>query len=134
MEYQEMLKKAISEMPQIVTEKQRFEIPKIQGYLQGNKTMVSNFLQICSYFRRKPEHVLKFLLKELATPGDVRNDLLMLGTKVPSSRINEKIQKYADEYVLCSDCGKPDTNIEKEKDVTILKCTACGSKHPVKRV
>ena len=134
MDYEQMLAKAGHEMPQIVAEKHRFEMPKVQGYLQGNKTVISNFLQICSYFRRKPEHVLKFLLKELATPGDVRSGMLLLGTKVASAKINEKLLKYADEYVLCGDCGKPDTNIEKEKDVTLLKCTACGSKHPIKGV
>ena len=132
MKYEDMLAKAEKEMPQIVMEKHRFEIPKAKGYLQGNKTIISNFITICHDFRRKPEHVLKFLLKELATPGDIRSGKLMLGAKVGSAKINEKISKYADEYVLCGECGKPDTVLEKEKDITFMKCTACGEKHAVK--
>ncbi len=130
--YEELLEQAYKEMPEAVVEKHRFEIPKARGHLQGNRTVISNFLQITSHFNRKPEHMLKFILKELATPGDIRNGLLLLGAKIPASRVNEKIEKYAHEFVLCSECGKPDTRIEEEKGLKSLKCTACGAKHIIK--
>ena len=57
---------------------------------------------------------------------------MILGAKVPASRLNEKIKKYAEEFVLCNDCGKPDTKLEKEGEFTYLKCMACGAKHYVK--
>ena len=131
-DYKQMLEKARKNMPSLVFEKERFEVPKVMGHLEGNKTVISNFLQICDKLARSPDHVLKFVLKELATPGDVRRSLLVFGSKVPASRINEKIRKYADNFVLCSECGKPDTKIMKEGAVSYLKCMACGAKHPVK--
>lgn len=130
--YEQLLDKALDEMPEFVFEKHRFEIPKVRGHVQGNKTVISNFLQIASLFHRRPEHVLKYILKELAAPGGIRNGQLILGTKIPASKINEKIHKYANEYVLCGECGKPDTQLEKEKNILYLKCTACGAKHVVK--
>mgnify|MGYP001951507777 CR=1 FL=1 len=55
-----------------------------------------------------------------------------LQTKIPSSKINNKIQDYANEFVICKDCNKPDTKILKEGRIDMLKCTACGAKHPIK--
>lgn len=127
-----MLKKARNEMPESVFESERFEIPKVTGHIQGAKTIVSNFHQIVNALGRTPEHVLKYILKELATPGKLTRNALIFGAKVPASRINEKIKKYASEYVLCRDCGKPDTKIIKEGELSFMKCQACGAKHQVK--
>jgi translation initiation factor 2 subunit 2 len=132
MDYKELLEKARKELPQSVFEKGRFEVPKVKGHLQGNKTVISNFHQIATTLNRPPEHLLKFILKELATPGDVKKNELIIGTKIAASRVNEKIQKYATTYVLCHECGKPDTQLIKEKDRYYLKCAACGAKHMVK--
>jgi len=81
---------------------------------------------------REPEHLLKFILKELATPGAIRGQRLIIGTKVSASRVNEKIRQYANEFVLCTECGKPDTKIVREGQLASLRCMACGSKKPVK--
>jgi len=133
MEYEGLLKRARERLPESVFEKERFEIPKVRGHIEGNKTVISNFVQIAGILRRPVEHLLKFILRELATPGEVkRSGLLVLGSKVAASRINEKIRQYAYTFVLCPDCGKPDTEIKKEGDFSFLKCTACGAKHPVK--
>lgn len=133
MEYEQLLKRARERLPESVFEKERFEIPKVRGHLEGNKTVVTNFLQIASTLRRPVDHLLKYVLKELATPGEIlRSGLLVLGTKLPASRMNDKIRQYAHEFVLCPDCGKPDTEIKREGDFSFLKCSACGSKHPVK--
>ena len=128
-----MLKYVRKSLPEVVFIKERFEIPKVLGHIQGNRTIVSNFLQIASTLRRDVEHLLKYVLKELATPGEIKKSgALILGTKVPASRINEKIRQYANEFVLCFECGKPDTSIIKEEGLTYMKCTACGVKNIVK--
>lgn len=133
MDYEKLLEKAKKEMPKAALEKERFEIPKIRGHLQGNRTIVSNFVQIAGILRRNIDHMLKYVLKELATPGEIKKSgSLILGTKVSASRLNEKIKKYAEEFVLCNDCGKPDTKLEREGEFMYLKCMACGAKHYVK--
>jgi translation initiation factor 2 subunit 2 len=132
MDYRELLKKARENLPEAAFEKQRFEIPKVKGHIQGNMTVISNFRQIADSLRRPVEHLLKYTLKELATPGELKPKGLLIGTKVSASKINEKIRQYCLEYVLCPDCGKPDTSIVKEGEFAYIKCAACGSKHPVK--
>ena len=132
-EYQDLLKEVRKELPEHVFHKERFEIPKVRGHIQGNRTVISNFQQIASTLRRDPSQILKYILRELATPGEIKKSgSVIVGSKVPATRINEKIAQYADEAVFCKECGKPDTHIEKEKGVAFLKCTACGARSTVK--
>jgi translation initiation factor 2 subunit 2 len=132
MDYEKLLKKARKEIPESVLKTERFEIPKVEGHIEGNKTIINNFEQIANTLRRPVEHLLKYVLRELATPGEMRKGALIIGTKVGSARVNEKIERYTNEFVLCSECKKPDTKLIKEDRVTFLKCLACGAKHPVK--
>lgn len=132
MNYEDMLEKGMESMPEAVHERERFEIPKVKGRLEGNKTIITNLKQIAETLRRPSEHIFKFLLKELATPGVSKFGRVIFGTKVPSIKINEKIKKYAEEFVICKVCGKPDTKLIKENDIVFLKCHACAEKYPVK--
>ncbi len=133
MDYEQLLEKARKELPEDILKTKRFEIPKVKGHIQGNRTIISNFLQIASLLGRKPEHVLKYILKELATPGELKKSgSVIIGTKVGATRINEKIQQYAKEFVQCPECAKPDTKLIKENRLIFIKCQACGAKHIVK--
>ena len=133
MNYEDMLSDVRKNLPESVFIKERFEIPKVLGHIQGNRTVINNFLQIASTLRREVEHMLKYVLKELATPGEIKKSgALIMGTKVPASRINDKIRQYAHEFVLCTECGKPDTQLVREGELMYLKCTACGAKNIVK--
>ncbi len=132
MDYQKMLARAKKNLPKKSQAKERFEIPKVKGHIEGNKTIVVNFQQICQVLGREKEHLLKFLLKELAAPGEFKNKRLVIGTKVNSKKLNQKIREYAEEFVICQECGKPDTKIEKEERQLFIRCLACGAKHPVR--
>ena len=129
--YEEMLEEGIKQLPEIVIKKERFEIPNAKGFIQGNKTVITNFKEIIDLFRRDMQHFLKYLLKELATPGILDGPRLVFGRKVSSGLINQKVKSYADTYVLCSTCGKPDTQILKKDDSTYLKCAACGAQKQI---
>ena len=131
-EYKKLLKKALDELPESVKTHERFEIPKVQGHVEGNKTIISNFAQICSTLRREQSQLLKYLQRELATPAVIDNTRLILGRKISSDIINSKIEKYTEEFVLCKECKKPYTILTRQDKILIMKCTACGAKHPIK--
>ena len=133
MNYKNLLEKAKEEMPEAVHEKERFEISPVKGHIQGTKTIISNLQQIASHLHRPIEHLLKYLLKELATPGEIKkNGSVIFGRKIPSSNFNSKIKQYADEFVFCKECGKPDTEFLKDNNVMFVKCMVCGAKKPIK--
>jgi translation initiation factor 2 subunit 2 len=131
MKYEDMLKRAKKDLPEVVGKSERFEVPKIKGHVEGNKTILVNFFQIADTLNRKPEHLLKYLQRELATPGHFEDKRLVFGRKLGSGMINEKIHKYTDDFVLCEKCGKPDTQLTDEEGLT-KKCMACGHKSKVK--
>ena len=131
-DYEKLLDEAYKNTKQIDVSGERFEIPKIEGHFQGKRTILSNFFQIATRLRRKPEHFQKFILKELAAAGQREGDKLILNLKVPSAKLNSKIEQYVNEFVLCKECKKPDTQIMKEGRLTFLHCLACGAKHSIR--
>ncbi|GBE19567.1 translation initiation factor IF-2 subunit beta [archaeon BMS3Abin17] len=131
-EYEKLLEQAYKQVKKVDTSNSRFEIPKIEGHIEGKKTILTNFLQIASHLRREPEHFQKFLLRELAASGHIEGERLVLNNKVPSTKINQKIEDYAKEFVLCKECSKPDTELIKEDRLTFIHCLACGAKHSVR--
>ncbi len=130
--YEQLLNKAYEKIKPLATSSGRFEIPKIEGHFEGKKTILTNFFQIASYLRRNPSHFQKFMLRELAASGQREGDRLVLNIKVPSAKINQKIEQYVKEFVLCRECGKPDTELIKEDRFTFVHCLACGAKHSVR--
>ena len=132
MEYNELLEEAYSKIKPIEHNGERFEIPKIEGHQEGNKTILTNLQQLISYIRRDQDHLLKFLLKELATSGAIKNNRVILQRKISSQKINEKIEEYVKEFVICKECKKPDTELIKDKGFMFIHCLACGAKHSVR--
>ncbi len=130
--YEKLLEEAYGKIKKSEGKGERFEIPKVEGHFEGKKTIITNFSQIASIFRRGQDHLQKFLLKELAASGQREGDRLILNIKVPSSRINQKIEEYAHEFVICRECKKPDTELIREDRITFIHCLACGAKHSVR--
>ncbi len=127
-----MLVRAKENLPDVVSKAERFELPKVRGYVEGIKTIIVNFFQICDLIGRKPEKVLKYLQRTLATPGHFEGKRLIFGRKLSSAMINYKMGKYVEEYVLCDKCSKPDTELVVDNNVLNKKCMACGHKSVIK--
>jgi len=132
MDYEKLLNRAKKQLPEDVTSTERFVIPMVKGHLQGVKTIINNWFEIAKALDRKPEHLLKYVQKELATPGEIIKQSVIFGSKLSASKLNEKITQYADEFVFCSACGKPETKLSKEAGVIIMTCQACGARTTVK--
>jgi len=112
----------------------RFEVPKSRVLISGSKTIFNNFYEIASALRRNPQHLLKFLLKELATSVDMREKKVIFIGNFSQDLIDKKIDNYVKSYVLCPECGKPDTKLVKEDRNFFLVCEACGARHTVAKV
>ncbi|MBM3200103.1 translation initiation factor IF-2 subunit beta [Candidatus Woesearchaeota archaeon] len=133
LDYKSLLEKGRKELPDSVKSTgERFEVPKAKGHLEGNKTIISNFLQIVDILNREQSHLIKFLQRELASPAVLEGQRLVLGRKLSATQINSKIMLYAETFVLCPDCKKPDTKMIREDRILFLKCMACGSKHTIR--
>ncbi len=133
MQYEELLEKAYEKLPKMKETEERFVIPIVDVSIQGNQTIVKNFSQIAQALRREPSHLMKFLTKELASPGS-SNDRAIFQTKIPQRVMQQKIEAYVKEYVICKECKRPDTKLVKEGRLAFLICEACGAKISVKPI
>jgi translation initiation factor 2 subunit 2 len=131
MKYEDMLNTAKEKLPKVQNKSERFEVPKIKGHVEGNKTIIVNMYAIASLLARKPEHILKYLQRELATAGHFDGQRLIFGRKLSSVMINEKLKKYVETFVLCVECGKPDTKLFEEEGRIEKRCMACGHKSSI---
>jgi len=134
MDYETLLNKAYEKLPKTVKASERFEVPEVETIVQGHQTIIKNFSQIYQTLRRDPKHLLKFLAKELATPANFDGTRLILQSKIQKSLIQKKLEAYTKDYVICKECGRPDTKLIKEDRIIFLKCEACGAKASVKSI
>jgi len=127
-----MLEEAYKKIKIVSSSAERFEIPKVEGKVQGKNTFIININEIASYIRRPVEKIAKFLQKELAVAGVLEKDRLILKTTLNSAKVNEKIGLYVKEFVICTECKKPDTEVISEKGIKFKHCLACGAKSPIR--
>lgn len=133
MNYEELLERGMKSIKKPEAG-ERFEVPKARTSISGARTIIENFQDIAASLRREPKHLLKFLLKELATKGETENQRLIVLGNFSSDHVNRKIEIYIKDYVTCPECGKPDTRLVKEKGFMFLVCEACGARHSVGKV
>ena len=134
MDYEKLLERAMEKIPAGEKRAERFEIPKIEIIIQGNFTIVRNFIAVCEKLRREPSHLLKFFSKELATPGHIEGKTAIFQGVLSKNVVQKKLEKYIREYVLCKECKRPDTKLVKKGRVTIMICEACGARSTVKAI
>lgn len=133
-DYGYLLDRARSSVPEKLFDKDRFNIPRVSTFTEGNKTFILNFKEICDVLNREPSQLMKFLLRELATSGLVQGNRAIFQGRFPDDGLDDLVRRYTKEYVLCPLCGQPDTVLKKEGRVTILTCEACGARNPVKGI
>ncbi len=131
-DYKALLQRARNSLPAEKSSGERFEIP-LASVQTGKQTIVRNFSELAKTLRRSEKHLAKFLFKELAVPGSMRNGELVFQGKVYASLINQRIAEYVKQYIICNECGKPDTTMQENK-ITTIKCEACGAKRTMKTI
>lgn len=131
--YEELLKKAYANITEIGDNSERFHIPDAKVYLEGKTTVIENFTDIASYIRREPDQLMKALVGELGTAGKIEGTRAVFNGKFDETMITSAIKKYVEDYVICSECGRPDTRLVKDGRVLLLRCDACGGHRPVRK-
>ena len=132
-DYDKMLEEAYGKLPKKVQTGERFEVPALETFVEGNKTMIKNFQFVVDKIRREPAEVSKFFTKELAVPVTQEGERLVLHRKISGEIVNKKFMEYTKEYVICGQCGKPDTHMESTgKGARVLVCEACGARRTVR--
>ena len=111
---------------------ERFVMPEAEIMVEGKTTIVRNMGELLDKMNRKPDQVVPLLLREIGSAGSFEGGRLVLQGKVADKSIQDRINKYVETYVICGECGRPDTHLVKEERTTVVKCDACGGHRPIK--
>src|SRR5256886_11225754 len=130
--YEDLLQRDKKALPAALSSGERFQVPSPDVVIEGKTTILRNFEDIVGAIRRDPDMVLTYLLRELGTSGAMEGRRVVFKSKVTAQQVEERVKSYVDAYVLCQECGRPDTRLVKEGRIAMLECAACGSRRPVK--
>ncbi len=133
-DYEKLLDHALEQIPKAVFESSRYQIPEAEVSIVGNRTILRNFGGIASALNRGPEHLIKYLLRELGVAGNLEGTQAVFQGKFSNTAVNNRIRRYAEEFVLCHECGKPDTRLERRGRIYMLRCEACGARASMRSV
>lgn len=135
--YEELLQRMFQLLhannPELAGDRKRFVMKPPQVVRDGAKKVVFiNFPEICKAMRRTGEHVFNFMLAELGTTGSIdgSNRMVIKGRFQPKA-VEHVIRKYVSEYVMCSSCKSPDTDLHKENRLYFMQCNNCGARRSV---
>jgi translation initiation factor 2 subunit 2 len=131
--YEALLRKAYSEVSEPSESTERFTVPEVKAYIEGKTTVFENFGEIADTIRRDRDHLMKFLLGELGTAGKIDGNRAIFNGKFDMMLIATLVKNYVEDYVICSECGKPDTRLVKDDRIQLLRCDACGGHRPVRK-
>ncbi len=130
-DYETFLDRALKQAPAVKTADTRFVVPIPKLFSEGRATVLENFGDIIDVLRRDSAHFMKYMLRELGTAGKIEGRRATFQGRFSSDAIKSHVDNYVREYVICSECGRPDTHLIKSDRVLILKCDACGGHRPI---
>jgi len=133
-DYEELLKRARSKIPEVVSKHERLELPRLSYSTIGVRTVIYNFREVADALNRDPLHLLKFLSGEMATAATVQESRVIFQGKFSQDTLERLIHRYMESFVICPVCKLPDTKIVKEKRLSFLVCEACGAKSSVRQL
>jgi len=130
-DYIKLLDRLSVKLPKKSSSGERFVMPIPSCTNVGNKTYILNFNEIAEKLNRDPNHLLKFLSKEMATSGIILGSKVFFQGRFSESTIKRLIEIYVNRFVICPICKRPDTKLSKEGKFLFLICEACGAKSSV---
>ncbi len=133
-DYNELLKRGCAQLPEVSLKRERLEMPRIILQTVGLRTIISNFKEIADALDRDPQHILKFLTREMATAATYHESRAIFQGKFRIDSFERLLQRYMESFVTCPVCKRPDTRVVKEKRLAFLVCNACGAKSSIKQL
>jgi len=133
MDYQSQLDRAFDELPELGDAEDRLHVPDPAVQADGAFTRLTNLKAVADALSREAEHVHRFVQREFGTNGQFDGDRSRYNGSFSETDFDAALDAYVDEYVLCSECGLPDTKLTTEDRTQMLRCEACGAFRPVEK-
>lgn len=115
----------------------RYKMPTVVGKIEGRgngiKTVISNISDLGLSLHRSPPEVNKFFGCELGaqTSYSEETDRAVVNGAHTDTVLQSMIHRYIEYFVLCPQCGLPETEYKIKSDLIWHRCKACGAKEMV---
>ena len=133
MDYEASLDRAMEEVPDIGGSDERLNLPDPAAERDGAFTRLTNLGDIADALSREEDHMHRFIQRDLGTSGQLGDGRSRYSGRFDANDFADTIDRYVEEYVTCSECGLPDTRLERENRTPMLRCDACGAFRPVSK-
>mmetsp|Transcript_3584 Transcript_3584/g.7445 ORF Transcript_3584/g.7445 Transcript_3584/m.7445 type:complete len:407 (-) Transcript_3584:110-1330(-) len=115
----------------------RYKMPAVFGKIEGSgngiKTAIPNISDVATSLHRAPGEVNKFFGTELGAQSRYApdTDRAIVNGAHTDAVLQELVHKYVEKFVLCPNCGLPETEYKIKSETIFHKCMACGAKEMV---
>lgn len=112
----------------------RYKMPTVfgkqEGRGNGSKTVIPNITDLGFSLHRDPGEVNKFFGCELGaqTTYNKETDRAVVNGHHTDKALQQLVHKYIEGFVLCPNCGLPETEYKIKSGIINHKCAACGHK------
>jgi len=115
----------------------RYKMPPVVGKIEGKgngiKTVIFNITELALSLHREPTEVNKFFGCELGaqTTYNEADDRAVVNGAHMDQELQGCVHKYVEKFVLCPECGLPETTYSIKQGCIWHRCAACGAKEMV---
>ncbi len=125
--YEDLLTQAFETMPEVTSTHSRWSLPEPKVRPEGNVTVYENFKNTVEILNREADLVLKFLQNEFGTSANIDDTgRARLTGSFSTDRVFSVIKSFSQAYVICPECGLPDTKLQEKNNSLMLHCEGCG--------
>jgi translation initiation factor 5 len=108
----------------------RYKMPglEIKNEGKGKKTAIVNITSVADALKRPVNCILPFFQTKLGTSVtfDKKESKAFIGGIFPAKVLQEYLQQYIEQFILCEKCQNPETLITISKKGVKYNCQACG--------
>lgn len=95
--------------------------------INGGNTELSNLKTIADNIGDNIDLIIKYIKKKINTNIVTKNNKYIINKIQTKNSLEEIIEDYINDFVLCKICGNPEFNIIINKKEEIRTCKACGA-------
>lgn len=95
------------------------------------RTVLVNFVNICTSIEKEPSVVASFIKYKLNNNVTMKKDIWFINSKVNGVIIDQTIDEFINLFVICPKCEIPETNFitDAKKQEIQLVCRSCSNIH-----
>lgn len=111
----------------------RYKMPVVYGKVEGRgngiKTVIPNISEVALSLHRSPAEVCKFFGTEIGaqTSYSEKDDRAVVNGQHTDPQLQDMMHKYIEKYVICPNCGLPETEYKIRNGCIYHRCAACGA-------